>query len=66
MLDFILMHIRNVIGDVCQSTPGVCQSVNAFYQKNFLWIQNQINSNPNDPYWYQVEFNRALFNKIKI
>ena len=51
----ISMHYQNVIGNTCQTNPTLCQTVGSFFSKNFQWIKNQINSNPNDTYWYQVK-----------
>jgi hypothetical protein len=43
-----------MFGNLCQEVPSYCQSIGAYFQENMQWIQNQINSNPTDAYWYQV------------
>ncbi len=48
------MHMQNIFGNVCQTTPSTCSAIGAYFQANMQWIQSQINSNPNDAYWYQV------------
>lgn len=32
-----------------------CERLKAFIITNMQWIQDQIENNPNSPYWYQVQ-----------
>jgi len=53
-IDLISLHIINNVGDFCNQPSELCTKLIDFLQKNFLWLKNQIESNPDDPYWQQV------------
>jgi hypothetical protein len=55
----ISLHLLNNVGDFCQDSSDICQKLIAFLTENFQWMNDQIKSNIDDPYWNQVMF-RAL------
>ena len=42
------------MGDFCEDGSEICQKLTNFLTENINWIQNQIESNKQDPYWHHV------------
>lgn len=52
----------NTVGDFCSDTTTLaCSKLIDFLTKNFEWINDQIEQNPNDPYWHHVNLIFAQF-----
>ncbi|KAG7490568.1 hypothetical protein JOB18_038353 [Solea senegalensis] len=53
----IYKHWMNTLMGYCgpfKSQTGYCERLKAFISTNLQWVQDQIEKNPNSPYWYQV------------
>lgn len=53
----IYKHWMNTLMDYCgpfTSQSGYCERLKAFITVNLQWVQEQIEEQPNSPYWYQV------------
>ncbi|XP_028270012.1 putative phospholipase B-like 2 [Parambassis ranga] len=53
----IYKHWMNTLMDYCgpfTSQSGYCKRLKAFITTNMQWVQEQIQKQPNSPYWYQV------------
>ncbi|XP_028400611.1 putative phospholipase B-like 2 [Dendronephthya gigantea] len=53
--DFILMNWKNTDSGYCKAKPTICTKLNSFLYKNSVFVTSQIESNLQDPYWYQVK-----------
>ena len=52
--DFILMTWKNTLAYYCAQNKELCDKLEMFLNKNSIFLAAQIESNPLDPYWYQV------------
>lgn len=50
-----------MVGDQCDDpSDQQCAKLKSWIQKNFDWMNSQIEANQNDPYWHHV-INQKLF-----
>ncbi|XP_022780516.1 putative phospholipase B-like 2 isoform X1 [Stylophora pistillata] len=49
------MHWQNTLADYCTEDPDFCFSLGQFLGENLSWMKFQIQNNPTDEYWHQVE-----------
>ncbi|XP_027059115.1 putative phospholipase B-like 2 isoform X2 [Pocillopora damicornis] len=49
------MHWLNTLADYCSEDPDFCFSLGEFLGENLSWMRFQIQNNPTDEYWHQVE-----------
>lgn len=60
--NLISLHLINTVGDFCsEDDHQSCSKLIDFLTKNFEWINEQIEQNPNDPYWHHVNLVFAQF-----
>ena len=52
--DFILMNWKNTLATYCTQNKKLCDKLEIFLNENSIFLAAQIESNPLDPYWYQV------------
>ena len=45
---------QNLLAGYCNGDPDFCEKLEGFLADNLSWMIEQITSNPNDQYWYQV------------
>ncbi|XP_078362141.1 putative phospholipase B-like 2 [Oculina patagonica] len=45
---------QNTLAGYCNADPEFCTKLGNFFGDNLKWIMGQIESNPNDQYWYQI------------
>ena len=48
---------QNTLAGYCNADPDFCMKLGKFLSENLKWMMEQISSNPNDEYWYQVRLN---------
>ncbi|XP_064620556.1 putative phospholipase B-like 2 [Lineus longissimus] len=54
--ELIAKNWNNTIDGYCKKPyAGYCARLQKFLQDNLEWVYHQIASQPNDPYWHQVE-----------
>ncbi|KAJ2944695.1 hypothetical protein O0L34_g4052 [Tuta absoluta] len=53
--DLIWYHWQNMLKAYCHNKPDVCGLVEEYLDQNEIYITSMIESNPDDPYWYQIK-----------
>jgi len=49
------MQWQNTITSVCSDSTDLCLKLKEFFQTQLNWVYAQIDTNPNDEYWHQVQ-----------
>ncbi|CAJ0580594.1 unnamed protein product, partial [Mesorhabditis spiculigera] len=62
--DIIRMHIHNTVDGYCDGAEEYCQKLNRFLVENLLWMRNQVEENPEDEYWQQINVTLNQLNGI--
>ncbi|KAK6049740.1 hypothetical protein COOONC_12755 [Cooperia oncophora] len=52
--DLIRLHVANTVDGFCDGAEQFCDDLNEYLLDNYLWMQDNIASYPDDPYWKQV------------
>ncbi|KAJ1374921.1 hypothetical protein KIN20_038126 [Parelaphostrongylus tenuis] len=52
--DLIRLHLSNTVDGFCDGAEQFCEELNGFLLQNYLWMQQNIASYPNNRYWIQV------------
>uniref|UniRef100_A0A7I5E8X6 Phospholipase B-like n=1 Tax=Haemonchus contortus TaxID=6289 RepID=A0A7I5E8X6_HAECO len=52
--ELIKLHLANVVDGLCEDAEQFCEDLNDFLLENYLWMQDNIASYPEDRYWIQV------------
>jgi len=52
----IKWHWLNTVDGYCKNVQDYCSRLSDYVSKNFQWVKGQIEQNPYDPYWRQVDF----------
>ena len=53
-LELTALHWQNSLGDFCVQQKDSCSKLKSFFEIQLNWIYTQIDSNPNDEYWHQI------------
>ena len=64
--DFISKGYQNTWADYCTGDPDFCLKLGRFLADNTKWMMTQIDSNPDDKYWYQVRADCMVFLFVSI
>ncbi|XP_073950081.1 putative phospholipase B-like 2 [Choristoneura fumiferana] len=53
--DLVWMHWQNMLKGYCANKTDICKAIESFVDKNEDYIAAMVQSNYDDPYWYQVK-----------
>ncbi|KAK6027388.1 lysophospholipase, partial [Ostertagia ostertagi] len=52
--ELIRLHVANTVDGFCDGAEQFCDDLNEYLMDNYLWMQENIASYPDDHYWNQV------------